>query len=78
MVTQMFKSFVGKTIKAVDSRCVNYVMFHFTDGSKQGVFAECGSSQSSIPYFEFEDTDSEDENQDEIATIGQSQSPSVG
>lgn len=47
-----FQQFVGKTIKSVDESCVNCVKIEFTDGTKASVFAECGSSGSSIPFFE--------------------------
>ena len=47
-----FQQFVGKTIKSVDESCVNCVKIEFTDGTKASVFDECGSSVSSIPFFE--------------------------
>lgn len=46
-----FQQFVGKTVKSVDESCVNCVKIEFTDGTKASVFAECGSSGFSIPFF---------------------------
>lgn len=34
------KLFTGKTIKSVDVRGVNYVVFYFKDGTKAGVEVE--------------------------------------
>lgn len=33
-------SFEGKTIKEIDTRCVNVIVFHFTDGTKIGLETE--------------------------------------
>lgn len=49
-----FQDFVGKTITAVNDECVNAVTFYFSDGTKQTVYAECGTTFTSIPFFDFQ------------------------
>lgn len=48
-VNDLFK---GKTIKSVDDSTMNVWVFHFTDGTQQSIWAECGSSDFDIPYLE--------------------------
>lgn len=43
--------FVGKTIKSINESAVNCKTITFTDGSEVQIFADCGSSHISIPYF---------------------------
>lgn len=49
-----FANFIGKTVEKIDDSCQDYVVFHFTDGTKIGVYADCGSMPSSIPFFDFD------------------------
>lgn len=47
-----FKQFVGKTIATVDDSAVNCVKIVFTDGTVATIFAECGSGNFDIPFFD--------------------------
>lgn len=38
-----FSFFIGKTVKSVDSSCINMVTFNFTDGSQ--VIIDCDEQQ---------------------------------
>lgn len=46
------KLFKGKTIESVDDSTMNVWRFHFTDGTVQSVWAECGSGDYDFPYLE--------------------------
>lgn len=46
------EKFQSKTIAKVETTCVNVWVFWFTDGTKQEVYAECGSGGFAIPYLE--------------------------
>lgn len=48
------EKFQSRTIAKVETACVNMWVFHFTDGTKQEVMAECGSGNGgfSLPWLE--------------------------
>lgn len=45
----------GRTIKSINTDSVNMIVVTFIDGYKIKLFAECGSSSLSIPFFTIEE-----------------------
>ena len=46
---------IGKTIQSIDTSSQNMFRVIFTDGTGYDVFAECGTSDYSIPFFDVHD-----------------------
>lgn len=54
-----FQQFIGKTIKNIDESCVNCVTIEFTDGTKTTIYAECGSGNWDLPFFDVQFVETE-------------------
>lgn len=46
------KDMVGKKLVKVEDYATNYMVLVFEDGTKFEIFAECGSGDFSIPFFD--------------------------
>lgn len=47
--------FEGKTVKSINTECVNVIEFTFTDNTTFKLFAECGSGYNNFPFFFIEE-----------------------